>query len=478
MGMERIAMSQRERDVLKVMAEVEAGKRTQREAGRLLRRVPRQIRRILRRLQAEGDAGVVHRLRGQPSNARIDPSLRQRILDAYKADYGDYGPTLAAEKLANRGLAINACTLRLWLLSEGLWTRKRHRDRHRQRRARRECFGELVQADGSTHDWLQGRGPMMTLLVMIDDATSKVVARFHPAETTEGYFDLLGRYLRKHGRPVALYTDRHGIFRAETASDDPQPVQTQFGRALDELGIQWIPAGSPQAKGRVERFNGTAQDRLVKELRERKADTIEQANQVLQEHFLPLFNRRFTVKPASGNDAHRPIQPKMDLAAILCPHDTRVVGNDYTFRLDNCTYQLLPPACPGLRKGRLTIERRLGGSMHVRFKGRYMKYQPAPEPAPPAQPANAPDTVAQNLGALPPAPRSLSLSRIPADNTKGRATEATQPSAVHPTVRRSGRTPAEPYPPDGTNTVTTKTPYRPPPTHPWRKKAVISISTG
>src|SRR5271169_3285039 len=140
-------------------------------------------------------------------------------MEAYTADYGDFGPTLAAEKLTERGLAVTGQSLRLWLLAEGLWTRKRRRDVHRQRRTRRECFGELVQADGSRHDWLEGRGDWMTLLVMIDDATSKVVARFAPAESTAGYFDLLGRYLRKHGRPVAFYTDRHSIFWGEDRTD-------------------------------------------------------------------------------------------------------------------------------------------------------------------------------------------------------------------------------------------------------------------
>ncbi len=393
-------MSQRERDVLKVLDAVEAGDRTQREAARLLRRTVRQIRRILRRLKAEGDGGVIHKLRGRPSNRRIAPELRRRVLEVYKTDYGDFGPTLAAEKLAERDLVVVPETLRLWLLAEGLWARKRRRDRHRQRRPRRECFGELVQADGSPHDWLEGRGPRMTLLVMIDDATSKVVARFAPAESTESYFDLLGRYLRKHGRPVALYTDRHSIFWGESRTDDPQPGQTQFRRACDELGIDWIPAHSPQAKGRVERFNQTAQDRLVKELRLARAVNIEQANEVLQAKFLPLFNRRYTVKPASGNNAHRPIQPKMDLAAILSVQTTRTVGNDYTFRLDNRVYQLPPPPLPGLRCGKVVIEQRTDGSMHVRFKSQYLKVADITEQIA----KSATDDAAQELGLCPQTP--------------------------------------------------------------------------
>ncbi len=464
MEMERIAMSQRERDVLRVMAEVVKGRRTQREAARLIGRTIRQVRRIQRRLEAEQDGGIVHKLRGRPSNARTTPAHRQKVLEVYTADYGDFGPTLAAEKLAERGLTVTGQSLRLWLLAEGLWQRKRRRDLHRQRRTRRECFGELVQADGSLHDWLEGRGPWMTLLVMIDDATSKVVARFAPAESTAGYFDLLGRYLRKHGRPVAFYTDRHSIFWGESRTDDPQPGHTQFRRACDELGIDWIPAHSPQAKGRVERFNQTAQDRLVKELRLAKAVTIEQANATLEAKFLPLFNRRYTVAPASTNNAHRPIHQAMDLAAILSVQDTRTVGNDYTFRLDNRVYQLPPPPRPGLRRGQVLIERRLDGSMHVRFKDGYLKHRDITEQI--AQAATQP--AAQKLGALPPAPRSLSRMRIPADNKRGCATEATQPAAVHPAARRSGRTPAEPYPSDGQKTLTQKPPYRPPPSHPWR----------
>ncbi|MCK4275297.1 MAG: ISNCY family transposase, partial [Phycisphaerae bacterium] len=265
MNGDRIAMSQRERDRLKVMSLVMTRQRTQVEAGRLLSLSQRQVRRIQRRLEHEGDAGIVHRLRGRRSNAQKSRTLRRQVLRVYAKDYPDFGPTLAVEKLTERGLSIAPETLRGWLIAAKLWTPRRRRQKHRRRRARRECFGELVQADGSIHDWLEGRGAGMTLLVMIDDATSKVVARFFPAETTEGYFALLGRYLRKHGRMVAIYADRNSIFFATDANGEP--VLTQFGRAVQELGIELIPAGSPQAKGRVERFNGTAQDRLVKELR-------------------------------------------------------------------------------------------------------------------------------------------------------------------------------------------------------------------
>jgi hypothetical protein len=455
---DRIEMSQRERDRLKVMSPVLQGKRTQREAARLLNLSERQVRRIQRKLQIEGDGAIVHKLRGRPSNRRIDPAYREKVLSQCRAELMGFGPTFAAEKLRERGLPVAAGTLRQWLVAEGLWQRRRKAQQHRRRRERRPCWGELVQADGSHHDWLEGRGPRMVLVVMIDDATSRVLARFYRAETTEAYMDLLGRYIRKHGRMVAMYADGDSIFRCEDHHpDDPQPVLTQFGRALEELDIGLIRAGSPQAKGRVERFNGTAQDRLVKELRLAGACTLGQANRVLQKVFLPWFRRRCTVAPQSPNDAHRPLHPSMNLKAILSIQEGRKVTNDYTIRLHNQLYQLLPPPLPGLRGGRVTVERRLDGSLHLRFKGRYLSYETIGA-------AKAP-------GALPPRPRSLAHGQTPAEGhkKKGSATLPAEPCAVRLTCGRSGRTSAEPCPPEGAQSLPRTKPYRPAPDHPWRK---------
>ncbi len=450
---DRISMSQRERDRLKVMSLVVAGERTQAEAGRLLGRSTRQIRRIQRRLEGEGDGGIVHRLRGRVSNARKDEFLRRQVLRIYAKEYRDFGPTLASEKLTARGLPVSVETLRRWLVGAKLWKPKRRRQKHRSRRQRRQCFGELVQIDGSIHDWLEGRGPQMTLLVMIDDATSKATARFFPSETTEGYFALLSRYIRKYGRMVAIYADGNSIFFATDAAGEA--VLTQFGRALQELGIELIPAGSPQAKGRVERFNGTAQDRLVKELRLAGAKTIEQANEVLEATFLPWFSRTCTVKPASANDAHRRLGPSMKLGAILSVQHRRKVANDYTIQLDNTVYQLLPPARPGLRGGWVIVERRLDGTLHIRFRGKYLKYEQVGSSSRP--------------GALPPPPRGLSRGRTAADGEEGRVATTTQPSAARSTAGRSGRTPAEPCPSDGEGKSTSARPHRPAANHPWRK---------
>ena len=453
MNEDRIEMSQRERDRLKVMAPVMSGRRRQREAARLLGLSVRQVRRIQRRLEAEGDGAVIHRLRGRPSNRRQDACFRRRVVEACRGPLAALGPTMASEKLAAGGLAVPKETLRRWWLEEKLWQPSRRREKHRTRRERRPCFGELVQADGSEHDWLEGRGPRMVMVVLIDDATSKAQARFHPAETTEAYMDVLGRWVRKHGRLVALYTDYDSIFVDNTPGR--KAAKTQFGRALEELDIQWIGARSPQAKGRVERFNGTAQNRLVKELRLAGATTMEEANAVLAQVFLPWFNRRCTVQPASPNDAHRPLAASMNLAAILSHQQRRKVANDYTIRFENRVYQILPPPQPGLRGGWVTVERRSNGSLHLRFKGVYLKFKVA----------------ARSPGAPPPDPRSLSLSGTPAEGPKqkGRAAKATRPSAVRPAKGRSGRTPAEPYPPHGLPQPTAHEPHRPGPDHPWRK---------
>lgn len=452
MKRDRIEMSQRERDRLKVMALVLEGKRTQPEAARLLKRSVRQVRRIQRRLEAGGDAGVIHRLRGHPSNRAKGDDLRLRVLARYQERYQGFGPTLAAEKLSAEDLPVSDETLRNWLLKAGLWERKRRRDKHRQRRDRRECFGELTQADGSEHDWLEGRGPRMVLLVMIDDATSKTVARFYPGETTEGYMDLLARYVRKHGRMVAMYTDHDSVFCGECP--DKKPAKTQFARALEELDIGWIPAGSPQAKGRVERFNGTAQDRLVKELRLAGASTMDQANEVVDKTFLPWFTRHCTVKPASSNNAHRPLHQSMNLASILSIQDRRKVANDYTIRLDNQVYQLLKPALPGERGGWVIVEKRLDRTLHIRFKDAYLGYHLIGP--------------ADRTGALPPNPRSLSQQQTPAERKEeGQAAVTAEPSAVRLPHGRSGRTPAEPCLPKGDNTIPAKQPYCRPPEHPW-----------
>jgi transposase len=453
---DRIPMSQRERDLLKIMAPVLQGERTQAEAARLAGLSVRHVRRLVRKLQAGGDAALVHGLRGQPSNRRLKPELRQQVLDTYRADFADFGPTFACEKLAERGLHVSPDTLRRWLIAEGLWQRRRQREPHRSRRPRRACFGELVQIDASIHDWLEGRGDAVVLVSMIDDATSRVLARFYPAATVEAHLDLLGRWLRQYGRPKALYSDRHSIFEPQDKGRALPDAETQFGRALRELGIELIRAHSPQAKGRVERSFGTAQDRWVKELRLAGARTADEANAVL-DRLLPAHNRRFAKPARDGADAHRPLGRAFDLAAILSIQERRVVSNDYTIRFRNRFYQLLKPVYPGERGGQVVIELRLDGSMAVRFGTHYLKYQEV--------------SAGAGLGGSAPKPPEFSaLAADASGEEEGPAPgEGAGPTGVQPSAGRSGRTPAEPYPPGGAAQDTPKGGRGPAKDHPWRR---------
>jgi hypothetical protein len=454
---DRIAMSQKERDTLKVMYGVLAGERTQAEAARLLRRSVRHVRRLQRRLESEGDAALAHGLRGRPSNRRADAALKAAVLRAYREDYADFGPTLACEKLAARGLAIGAETLRRWLLACGLWQRRRRKEPHRSRRPRRDCFGELVQIDASIHDWLEGRGEAMILIALIDDATGRVLARFYPAGTTAAHMDLFGRWLRRHGRPLALYSDRHSIFEPQDKGKlAPGAPETQFGRACRELGVELIRAHSPQAKGRVERLFGTAQDRWVKELRLAGVTTLQGANGLLP-RLLREHNRRFGRQAKASRDAHRELGREHRLEAILSIQERRVVSNDYVVRFRSRFHQLPPPALPGLRGGEVVIEERLDGTMAIRFGPHYLKHREVAQ--------------ARRLGG--PAPKPPEFSASAADASGGKKSPAPFPGAgptgMQPSGGRSGRTPALPYPPAGRAADSAKGPYRPAQNHPWRK---------
>jgi len=460
----RIEMSVRERDRLKVLHGVVQGERRQKEAARLLGITTRQVRRLVRRYQEAGDPGLIHRLRGRASNRRLPTELRQQVLAEYQRLYWGFGPTLASEKLAEQGLRVAHDTLRRWLIAEGWWQGERKRDQHRQRRPRRECFGELVQMDTSIHDWLEGRGERMVLVAMIDDATGRVAAGFYAGETVEAHFDLLGRWLRKHGRPLALYTDRDSIFEASSKGQADRAGETQFGRALAELAIERITAYSPQAKGRVERFFGTAQDRWVKELRLLGATTRAQANALLRQKLVPEFNRRFSVAAARRRDAHRDLGAEHCLPRILCLQHRRRVDNDYTVRFRNRCFQLHRPAWPGLRRGQVVIEERADGKLLIRFGEHYLRYQEIP-------PRAMPSTAGADLGgSAPQTPRSLPPCRpTPGGKKTDRVSvEETRSSGVQPTAWRSGRTPAEPYPPNGKAEIKQTKRRRPAKNHPWR----------
>jgi len=284
----------------------------------------RQARRIKARYTASGDCGLMHKLRGRASNNKRDADARAAVLKIYRARYAGFGPTLACEHLLADGHDVSHDALGRWLREEGLFEKRRKRGGHRLRRPRRSCFGELAQMDGSWHDWLEGRGPWCCLMVIIDDATGRVLARFYEKETLSAAFDLFGRYARSHGLPQAVYVDKAGIYRAEEGMPP-----TQFGRAMQDLGVELILANSPQAKGRVERMNGTLQDRLVKEMRLREVKDMASANAFLDQTFLAAFNGKFAVTAAKKKDVHRSVRKSERLEEVLCERHERAVGQDW-----------------------------------------------------------------------------------------------------------------------------------------------------
>jgi hypothetical protein len=379
-------MTQRERDRLVVLKKAQKRLITQRQAAVELQLTERQVRRLLRKLKEAGDKAVMHGLRGRLSHRKIGEGRKSKIIQILSAEvYRGFGPTLASEYLAKKHqIRIGREALRQIMKSAGLWrSRRRHVEETHPWRRRRSCRGELLQWDTSTHDWLERRGETIYLIHLIDDATSQLTARFVNSDSTEENMRLLWNYLERHGRPAAVYTDKASLFQTTPKGsrhpnaipiDEREPLPaTQIGRALRELGMSWIAAHSPQAKGRVERSFQTAQDRLVKGLRVAKAKTLAAANRYLDEEFLPWWNQHLTVLPANPADAHRPLESTHDLAASLSLVETRQVANDYTLRVDGQMYQIAKTDIrTGLRGGTVRIEKRLDGSLAVRFQERYL----------------------------------------------------------------------------------------------------------
>ena len=373
-------MSQKERDRLKVLTEAKKGLITQAQAGSQLGISERQVRRLVRQLRAIGDRAAVHGLRGRPSNRRIDSEAqRLAIAELSREECRDFGPTFAAEHVGKLlGQNVGRDTVRKWMIDAGLWqARKRKLQTVHQWRERRACFGELVQWDTSTHDWLEGRGERVYLIAMVDDATSRTWARFVRHDNTEENMRVLWGWLERYGRPVAFYTDKAAMFEAvpkrSAAAEEYGVDQTQITRALAELGIERISAHSPQAKGRIERFFHTAQDRLVKELRLAGVCTLEAANAWLDSEFLPRWEKRFAVPPANRTDAHRPLTELHNLAASLSHVEERRIANDYTIQFQNQRYQIARNSAAVAMKGqKLRVEARLDGTLAVRFQGSYL----------------------------------------------------------------------------------------------------------
>jgi len=395
-------MTQAERDRLVALKKAKKKLITQKQAAEELGVTERHVRRLLRALKRRGDKAMVHALRGRPSNRKIAADTEQEAIAILtRPVYRGFGPTLASEYLAKKhGIAVSRETVRQWMIEAKLWRARRQRvEKIHAWRPRRGRFGELVQWDTSDHDWLEGRGDEILLINMIDDATGRWWARFVTSDSTVENMNLLESYVKKHGRPLAFYTDKASIFQtAEKHQRDEPGVEkdamemppTQIGRALRELAIPWIPAHSPQAKGRVERGFLTAQDRLVKGMRVAEVRTLEQANHYLETEFLPWVNATLAVVPASADDAHRPLEKQHDLAAILSQVESRRVNQDYTIQLDSQIYQIArQDICTGLRGATVRVEKRRDGSVAVRFRDRYLGISvceqrpklPAPQPA-------------------------------------------------------------------------------------------------
>lgn len=351
-------------------------------AAELARVSVRQMRRLWKRYRTRGDRGLVHALRGRRSNNRIDDATRRSIVELYCRKYPDFGPTFACQKLAEvDGVAVSPDTLTNLLKGQGLWQPRRKRPKHRSRRPRRKGSGELLQLDGSEHDWFEGRGDRCVLMVMIDDATNRTDARFFARETLDAAFEMFRRWSASHGLPRALYVDRAGIYRGE--DKDGRPTRTQFGRAMDQLQVELILANSPQAKGRVERRNGLLQDRLVKEMRLAGIDSIEAANAFLDERYLAELNAAYTLPPAEAADAHRTPDPRLKLREVLCEHEQRVVGNDWCVRWRNAFLQVDrthgPMSLPGKR---VLIKALADGTLIVEHRGLPLTCRPVGRPRP------------------------------------------------------------------------------------------------
>ena len=381
-----ICMNTQDIDRMKVVNAVLEKRFKPGEAAKRLRLSVRQMRRLCRRVNREGPGGLLHGLRGRPSNHRLGPGLLSRALRLVKARYADFGPTFANEKLRKiHGIVLSTPTLRQGMSREGLWIPRRSSHRHRAWRERRPCVGDLIQLDGSDHDWFEGRGPRCVLLIFIDDATSRVLhGEFIPVEDTLNLLAAARTYLRRHGRPAAFYVDKDSIYKVnrqatvEEELRDEQPL-SQFTRAMRELNVQMIFALSPQAKGRVERGFHTHQDRLVKELRLAGISTIPEANAFLQKIYFPDHNARCAVAPANVTDAHRPLLASHRLDEILSLRLPRVIANDFTLRFQNRFFQLCPDQPLRLRpKDTVLVETRLDGSTHIRFKGRSLRFNALP----------------------------------------------------------------------------------------------------
>lgn len=356
------------------------------QAAELLNLTVRHIRRLKNKVGQDGIKGLIHGNRGKPSNRRIPDKERQKIIKLIKNKYSDFGPLLASEKLEERyGIKRDKSTVRSIMIAEEIWKPKRKKKEiHREWRQRKASYGEMIQYDGSYEYWFENRGKETCLLASIDDANSKVSAKFDEHEGVEPTFNFWREYIERYGKPYSIYVDKFSTYSMnhKLAKDNPDTL-TQFERAMEkDLGIEIIRAHSPQAKGRVEKLFKTLQDRLIKELRLKNISTIADANKFLEEEFLPKFNAKFMVEPRSAADLHKPLSKKEkdNLGSIFSRQDEKVVRNDFTVSCKKKCYQLVEHQPVTICKQDIvTIEERMDKSIHLKLRGKYLNYRLLPE---------------------------------------------------------------------------------------------------
>jgi transposase len=380
-----LSMSDGELRRLEVLRDVDRGGLPVRAAAQLLGRSERQVWRLLKAFRSAGAAGLISKKRGRPSNRRTAAAVRAAVLWVVRHNYADFGPTLATEKLAaEHGFSFSSETLRKWMIVDGLWRDRKQRRRVHQPRPRRECVGELVQVDGSEHWWFEDRGPQCTLLVFVDDATSRLMhLQFVESESTPvqargrlfAYFHAARAYLEAWGKPVAFYSDKHGVFRVNHPGALGGDGMTQFGRALHALNIDIICANSSPAKGRVERANKTLQDRLVKELRLAGAATLAEGNALLPA-FIADYNARFAKAPANDKDLHRPLRAGDDLDDTFAWKEERTLSQALTLQYDKVVFILEPSEQAKAAIGkRVTVVDYPDGRLAIRYRGVELAYR-------------------------------------------------------------------------------------------------------
>ena len=404
-------MSARELTRVEVLSRVKAGTLSLGSAATLLSVSYRQAKRLARRYRAEGAKGLKHRSAGHASNHARLPAERERALALVREKYSGpvdvrFGPTLAAEHLASEdGVTVHHDTLRRWMLAAGLWSRARKRAPHRQRRERKAHFGELVQLDGSFHLWYEARGPRGCLMNLVDDATSRTLARLGDEETIWAAADVLRRWIEAYGVPLALYTDWKNVYVREPNAEEQVtgavPL-TQFGRMCASLGIQIIAASSPQAKGRVERNHGTHQDRLVKKLRRLGIADATAANAFLDTTYLSGHNQRFAVAPASAEDFHRRVPSRTMLDRVFQLEEERVLSNDWVVRYDTRYFQVARQSGHAPARSTVLVREAQDGAIELRYRGRLMQWTEIAAPVKPMPaPVRAPLSTAPHRPARP-----------------------------------------------------------------------------